>query len=101
MEWRDENDEMEDDGRMMKNGRKWGNRVIRKLVIMRDCLKKREKNLKYKKRNRVYTIHGGDYKRKLYLNPHTNPVFYASPRSGDVILIMISILHLILPPRQT
>ena len=43
MEWRDENDEMEDDGRVMKNGGKWGNRVIRKLVIMRDCLKKREK----------------------------------------------------------
>ena len=35
MEWRDENDKMDDDRRMIK---KTGN-----LVIMRDCLKKRKK----------------------------------------------------------
>ena len=40
-------------------------------------------NLKYKRRNRVCTIHGGDYKIKSYPNPHRNPVFYASPRLGD------------------
>ena len=40
-------------------------------------------NLKYQKRNIVYTIHGGDYKRKSYPNPHTNPVFDASCRPGD------------------
>ena len=40
MEWRDENDRMEDDKRMMKNGEigQSGNRVK-----MRDWLKKREK----------------------------------------------------------
>ena len=47
-------------------------------------------NLKYKKRNRVYTIHG-DYKRKLYPNPHTSPIFYVSLRAGDARLTMISI----------
>ena len=40
-------------------------------------------SLKYKKGNNVYTIHGGDYKIKSYPNPHTNPVFHASPRPGD------------------
>ena len=58
-------------------------------------------DLKYKRRNRVYTIHGGDYKRKSDPNPHTNPVFDASPRPGDAWLVTISILHLILPPHQT
>ena len=43
--------------------------------MMKDFLKKREKNIKYKKENRVYTIHGGDHKRKSNPNPHTNPVF--------------------------
>ena len=51
--------------------------------MMRDCLKKREKIKNIKKRNKVYTIHGGDYKRKSYPNPQTNLVFYASPRPGD------------------
>ena len=52
--------------------------------MMRDCLKKGEKNLKYKTGNRFYTIYEGDYEIKSYPNPHTNPVFYASPRPGDV-----------------
>ena len=51
--------------------------------MMRDFLKRREKNIKYKNGNRFYTVHGGDYKRKSYPNPHTNPVFYANPRLGD------------------
>ena len=51
--------------------------------MLRDCLKIREKNLKYKRENRFYTIHGGDYKRKSDPNPHTNPVFDASSRPGD------------------
>ena len=67
--------------------------------MMRDCLNK--KNLKYKKGNRFYTIHGGDYKRKSYPNPHTNLIFDASPRSGNALLVTILILHLILPPQQT
>ena len=45
--------------------------------------KEKRKNIKYKKGNRFYTIHRGDYKRKLYPNPHTNPIFYVNPRSGD------------------
>ena len=32
------------------------------------------------KRNRVYTIHGGDYKRKSNPDPHTNLIFDASSR---------------------
>ena len=44
---------------------------------------KEKKNLKCKKGNMFYTIHGGDYMRKSDPNPHTNPVFYASPRAGD------------------
>ena len=55
----------------------------------------------YKNGNGVYTIHGGLYKRKSYLNPHIDPIFYASPRLGDARLIVISIIHLILPPQQT
>ena len=39
MEWRYENDGMEDDRRMVK---KWRNWVIKKSVIMRYLLKKRE-----------------------------------------------------------
>ena len=44
---------------------------------------KRE-NIKYKNRNRVYTIHGGDYKRKSNPNPHTNLVLM--PVLGQVML---------------
>ena len=58
-------------------------------------------NLKYKKINRVYNLYVRDYKRKSYLNTHTDPIFYTSPRSGDARLITISILHLILTPQQT
>ena len=49
--WRDEDDIMEDDGRMVKN------QEIEQLgncVTMRDYIKTRERNLKYKNRNRVY-----------------------------------------------
>ena len=41
---------------------------------MNDCLKKRE-NLKFNKGSRVYTIYGGDYKRKFDPNPNTNLIF--------------------------
>ena len=63
---------------------------------MRDFLKKREKYIKYKKGNRVYTIHGGDENRKSNLNPYTNPTFDASPRPGDARLVII----LIFPPQK-
>ena len=63
--------------------------------MMRDCLKKKEK------RNGVYTIHGGDYNRKLDPSPRTNPLFYASPRSGDARLIKILVLCLIVSPQRT
>ena len=53
MEWRNENDRIEDDGRMVKN-REMGNDE--------RLFEEKRTNLKYKKRNRVYTIHGGDYK---------------------------------------
>ena len=42
----------------------------------------------------LHTLPRGDYKRKLYQNPHTKPVFYASPRSSDGILVTILILLL-------
>ena len=82
---------MEDDGRMVKIG---------KSGTVERLFEEKIKNLKYKRRNRVYAIHGGDYKRKSDPNPHTNPVFGASPRPGDAWLVTISILHLILPPQQ-
>ena len=53
MEWRDENDKMEDDRRMR-------NQVIKKSILMRGFFKEKRTNLKYKKTNRVYTIHGRD-----------------------------------------
>ena len=56
--------------------------------------KEKRTNLKYKKGNRFYTTHEGDYKGKSYPNPHTNLVFFSS----DVGLIKISILCLILLP---
>ena len=56
-------------------------------------------NIKYKKGNRVYTIYGGDYKRKLDPNPYTNLVFYASPRLSNARLVTILIFCLILPPQ--
>ena len=59
------------------------------------------KNLKYKKGNRVYTIHREDYRRKSYPNPQINPGFYANPRRGDVRHVTILILCLIFPPQQT
>ena len=86
---------MEDDGRMVKNREK---EVIKKLDNNERLLEEKRKNLKYEKRNWVYIIHGGDYKGKSYPNPHTNPIFDTSPRSGDARLITISILYLILPP---
>ena len=58
----------------------WGNQEI---GINERFFEEKRTNIKYKKKNRVYTIHGEDYKRKSYPNPHTNPVFYASPRPGD------------------
>ena len=51
--------------------------------MMRDCLNKREKILKYKMGNRFYMINGEDYKRKSDPNPHTNIVFDASPKPVD------------------
>ena len=65
---------MEDDGRMVKIGKSGNDEIF---------FKEKRTSLKYEKRNRVYTINGGDYKRKSDPNPHTNPVFYASPRPGD------------------
>ena len=65
---------MEDDERMVKN---------REIGNDERFFEEKRTNLKYKKRNRVYTIHGGDYKRKSDPNPHTNPVFYANPRPSD------------------
>ena len=66
-----------------------GNRVIKKLGSDERLFNKREKNLKYKKGNRVDIIHRGDYKRKLDLNLHANPIFDVNPRPGDVILVRI------------
>ena len=77
--------------------RKSGNQEIGNREIF---FEEKRKNLKYKKGNRFYAIHGGDYKRKSHPNPHIIPVFYASPRTGDALLVMISILHLILTPQK-
>ena len=68
---------MKDDGRLVKN------RVLKKLDNDERLFKEKIKNIKYKKRNRFYTIHGGDYNRESDANPHPNPVFYASPRPCD------------------
>ena len=69
--------------------------------MMRGFVKRREKILNYKKGNKVQTIHGGDFKKKSYPNPHTNPIFYASHGPGDARLVTNSILCLILPSQQT
>ena len=66
-----------------KNGEKSRNQVIGKLGNDERLFEEKRTNLKYKKRNEIYTIHGGDYKRKSDSNPNTNPVFDASPRPGD------------------
>ena len=70
---------MEDDGRMVKM-RKLGNEEINNNERL---FEEKRTNIKYKKRNRVYTMHGWDCKRKSDPNPHTNHVFYASPRPSD------------------
>ena len=67
---------------------------------MRDCLKKGEKNVKYKKGNRFYPIRRWDYKKKLDPNPHTIHIFDVNPRLGDARLVTILILRLILPPQK-
>ena len=54
---------------------KWGNQEIGNNERLFE--EKRKKNLKCKKENMFYMIHGRDYKRKSDPNPHTNPVFYA------------------------
>ena len=69
MEYRNENDIVEDDGRVVKNYER--------------LFKENRKNVKHKKGNRFYTIHEGDYNRKLDPNLHTNPFFDASPRPSD------------------
>ena len=74
------------------------NQVVKKSCKDERLFDEKKKNLNYENGDRVYTIHGGDYKRKSYLNPHTNLVFGASPRLGDARLVTISNLHLILPP---
>ena len=56
---------------------------IRELGHDERSFEEKGTNLKYKNRNRIYTIHEGDDKRKSYPN---------------VRLVMISILCLILPP---
>ena len=57
--------------------------TLSSIVMMRDCFNEKRKNLKYKKGNRFYTIHGRDYKRKSDPNPHINLIFYVSPMLGD------------------
>ena len=61
MEWRDENYR-----RLVKIGK--------------------DSKFKYKEENWVFIIRKGDYKRKSYLNPYTNPIFYINQRLSDVIL---------------
>ena len=86
---------MEDDGIMVKNEK---NLVIKKSGEDERFFEENRTNLKYKKGNRAYTIHGGHYKRKSDPKNHIDPTFDASPRSGDARLVMILILFLILPP---
>ena len=57
-----------------------GNHVIRKSGNDKRLFEEKRTNLKYKKRNTVYTIHGEDYKMKSNLNPHTKFVLDVSPR---------------------
>ena len=72
IEWRDENNKMEDDGRMVK---KSGNWVIKKSGKDERLFEENRTNLKYKKENKFYTIHGRDYKRKSCPNSNTNLIF--------------------------
>ena len=72
MELRDENDGIEDDGRVIKNGKIRSSRNREK---MRDFMKKIER-IENIKGNKSFT-NGEDYKRKSYPNPHTNPIFDA------------------------
>ena len=78
IEWRDENDEIKDDERMMK----MGNREINN---NKRLFEEKRINLKYKKRNRVYTIHGGDYKKKNQIQILTQTPFFV-PVLSQVIL---------------
>ena len=45
--------------------KKLGNQVIKKSSNDKRFFEEKRTNLKYKKQNRVYTIHWEDYKRKL------------------------------------
>ena len=60
MQWRDENDEMEDVGRMVKMGKSGNQKISTNEILFEE----KRTNLKYKKINWVYTIHGWDYKIK-------------------------------------
>ena len=91
MEWRDQNDRIEDDGRMVK---KQGNGVIKELGKDERLFEEKRKTLKYKKGNRVYTVHGRDCKRKSYPNPHTNPIFNDSPRPVTIrFFACVDVVH--------
>ena len=69
MDYRNENDIVEDDGRVVKNYER--------------LFKENIKDVKYKKETRFYAIHEGDYNRKSDPNLHTKLFFDASPRPGD------------------
>ena len=57
--------------------------------------------LLHKNENRFYNIYGEDYNIKSNPNPHSRPVFYVNPWTCDSSLVIISVLHLILPPQQS
>ena len=60
MQWRDENDETEDVGRMVKMGKSGNQKISTNEILFEE----KRTNLKYKKINWAYTIHGWDYKIK-------------------------------------
>ena len=51
--------------------------MIGKLGNGERLFKEKRINLKYKKGNMFYTVHGGDYKRKSTPNPHINLIFFS------------------------
>ena len=51
--------------KMMEEWWKMKNQVIMKLDKVERLFEENRTNIKYKKGNKFYTIHGGDYKRKI------------------------------------